>query len=202
MGYYEAKVAYGDDAFTAKLSALEKSPDFAPIFDDIKKGGVPAAMQYYYNEPLMLKMNRAIGGIPEEIKDKLTSLQKTPVTVHDACKMGDQKALNEFLNSPGNWDPDDKDAKGITCLGYAVGANRPQVVKMLLEKKASVEKVDTAGNSALHYAAAYGRTEMVKFLAGSCPVSGTNSSGQTPLALATKNKMTEAADALKAKGAK
>merc|ERR1712187_484761 len=121
-------------------------------------------MGYYYNESLMLKMNRAIGGIPGDIEDK--------------------------------------DAKGITCLGYAVGANRPEIVKTLLEKKASAEKVDTAGNSALHYAAAYGRTEMVKFFVGSCPVSGTNASGQTPLALATKNKMTEAADALKAKGAK
>merc|ERR1711972_221298 len=200
--YYEAKVAYGDDAFTAKLSALEKSPDFAPIFDDIKKGGVPAAMQYYYNEPLMLKMNRAIGGIPEEVKDKLTSLQKTPVTVHDACKMGDTKALTEFLSSPGSWDLEDKDAKGITCLGYAVGANRPEIVKILLEKKASATAVDSAGNSALHYAAAYGRTEMVKFLAASASVDATNKSGQTPLALALKNKMTEAADALKAKGAK
>merc|ERR1711862_789971 len=111
-------------------------------------------------------------------------------------------ALNEFLSSPGDWDVDDPDAKGITCLGYAVGANRPQIVKILLEKKASLGKVDASGNSALHYAAAYGRTEMVKFLADKCPVSGTNSSGQTPLALATKNKMTEAADALKAKGAK
>jgi hypothetical protein len=200
--FYESKVAYGDDAFTSKLSALERNPDFAPIFDDIKQGGVPAAMQYYYNEPLMLKMNRAVGGLPEEVKDKLTVIQKTPVTVHEACKMGDIKALEGFFNSPGSWDPDDKDAKGITCLGYAVGANRPGVVKMLLDKKASLNAVDTSGNSALHYAAAYGRTEMVKFLAGSCKVDATNTSGQTPLALATKNKMTEAADALKAKGAR
>merc|ERR1711972_282433 len=130
------------------------------------------------------------------------TLQTTPCTIWEACKMGTTSALEGFFASPGSWDVDDKDAKGITCLGYAVGANRPAVVKILLEKKASVAAVDTSGNSALHYAAAYGRTEMVKYLAGSCPVSGTNSSGQTPLALAMKNKMTEAADALKAKGAK
>merc|ERR1712039_95765 len=129
-------------------------------------------------------------------------LQTSPCTIWEACKMGNTKALESFLASPGDWDIDDKDVKGITCLGYAVGANRPAVVKVLLDKKASPAAVDTSGNSALHYAAAYGRTEMVKFLAGTCKVDATNTSGQTALSLATKNKMTEAADALKAKGAK
>merc|ERR1712039_357944 len=104
--------------------------------------------------------------------------------------------------SPGDWDIDDKDVKGVSCLGYAVGANRPQVVKLLLDKKASPAAVDSSGNSALHYAAAYGRTEMVTYLAGVCKVDAANTSGQTALALAMKNKMTEAADALKKKGAK
>merc|ERR1712039_105520 len=159
-------------------------------------------MEHSNNESLMLKLNRAMGGLPEEVRDKLTSIQKTPVTVHEACKMGDTGALQAFLDQPGDWDVNDKDAKGVTCLGYAVGANRPAVVKILLDKKADPAAVDTSGNSALHYAAAYGRTEMVKFLAGTCKVDATNTSGQTPLALAMKNKMTEAADALKAKGAK
>merc|ERR1711862_654130 len=118
------------------------------------------------------------------------------------CKMGNTSALESFLTSPGDWDTDSTDAKGVSCLGYAVGANRPAVVKVLLDKKASPAAVDSSGNSALHYAAAYGRTEMVKFLTSTCKVDGTNTSGQTPLALAMKNKMTEAADALKAKGAK
>merc|ERR1719401_91000 len=131
---------------------------------------------------------------------QLESLQKSPITVHEACKMGDSKALTAFFDSPGDFDIEEKDSKGITCLGYAVGANRPEVVKMLLEKKASVDMVDTSGNTALHYAAAYGRSEMVKFLAASSKVNATNKSGQTPLALALKNKMTEAADALTAKG--
>merc|ERR1712060_1014158 len=116
--------------------------------------------------------------------------------------MGDVAALNSFLSSPGDWDADEPDSKGISCLGYAVGANRPPVIKILLDKKANPAKVDTAGNSALHYAAAYGRTELVKYLAGTVKVDATNTAGQTPLAVALKNKMSEAADALKAKGAK
>merc|ERR1711862_158678 len=118
------------------------------------------------------------------------------------CKMGNTSALESFLTSPGDWDTDSTDAKGVSCLGYAVGANRPAVVKILLDKKADLGAVDESGNTALHYAAAYGRTEMVKYLAGTTKLDATNSAGQTALALAKKNNMTEAADALKAKGAK
>merc|ERR1712217_317406 len=126
--------------------------------------------------------------------ESLVSIQKTPVTIHDACKMGSLKAVEAFLATPGSWEIDEPDAKGITCLGYAVGANRPAVIKVLLDKKANPAAVDTAGNSALHYAAAYGRTELVKHFAKSLKKDATNTSGQTPMALATKNKMTEAAD--------
>merc|ERR1712066_145966 len=145
-------------------------------------------MEFYYDDKLMQKISKAMGGIPDGVKDRLDALQKSPVTVHEACKMGDTKALAAFLDSPGDFDIEEKDSKGITCLGYAVGANRPEVVKVLLGKKASTAAVDTAGNSALHYAAAYGRTEMVKFLIGSCKVDAANTAGQTPLALAMKNK--------------
>merc|ERR1712039_47893 len=185
-----------------KLGSLERNPDFAHVFDDIKKGGVQAAMTHYHGEALMLKLSRAMGGVDDEVKDKLVSISKTPCTIYEACKMGDIKVLENFLSQPGEWDIDDKDAKGISCLGYAIGANRPQIVKKLMEQKADPAAVDTSGNSALHYAAAYGRLELVKHFAGTLKVDGLNTAGQTPIALATKNKMTDAVAALKAKGAK
>merc|ERR1711948_18262 len=138
-----------------------------------------------------------MGGIPEDVKENLASIQKTPVTIHDACKLGDLKTVEAFFAQSGSWDVDEKDAKGITCLGYAVGANRPQVIKVLLDKKADPAAVDTAGNSALHYAAAYGRTELVKHFAKTLKKDAMNTAGQTALALATKNKMTAAMDILK-----
>merc|ERR1711972_732967 len=89
--YYSSMLGMGDDAFQSKLSGLERSPEFGPIIAAIKKG--ESVQQYYYNEPLMLKMNRAVGGLPEDVKEKLSLIQKTPVTIHEACKMGDTKAL-------------------------------------------------------------------------------------------------------------
>merc|ERR1712032_1228367 len=129
---YGSKLSYGDEMMTGKLMSLDKNPDFAHIFDDIKRGGVQAAMQHYHNEPLMLKLSRAMGGIPEEVKDRLTELHKNPVTIQGACKMGNMKAVEDFLASPGDFDIDDKDAKGVSCLGYAIGANRTEVVKLLM----------------------------------------------------------------------
>merc|ERR1712232_1458156 len=104
---------------------------------------------------------------------------KSPVTIQEACKMGDLKAVEAFM-------------------GYAIGANRTEVVKLLMSKKADPSAVDTSGGTGLHYAAAYGRTDLLSYLitAGG-KVNAANTQGQTPLALATKNKMTAAVDLLK-----
>merc|ERR1719464_1923820 len=100
--------------------------------------------------------------------------------------MGDTKSVKDYLEAnPSGVDV--KDAKGISCLGYAIGANRTAVVKLLVEKKASLEEVDTSGCSGVHYAAAYGRKELLEWLIKSGgQVNKKNTAGQTPLALATK----------------
>ena len=57
-----------------------------------------------------------------------------------------------------------EDHKGITPLGYAIGANRIAVVKLLLDNRANPYAVDSSGNSGLHYAAGYGRKELLEYL--------------------------------------
>lgn len=42
---------------------------------------------------------------------------------------------------------DSQDHKGITPLGYAIGANRIAVVKLLLDSRANPYAVDSSGNS-------------------------------------------------------
>mmetsp|Transcript_80451 Transcript_80451/g.227879 ORF Transcript_80451/g.227879 Transcript_80451/m.227879 type:complete len:278 (+) Transcript_80451:70-903(+) len=199
--YYSAKLGTGDEAVSARLAGLERSPDFAHIFEDIKRGGAQAAMANYSNEPLMLKLSRAMGGLPEEVKPSLEKIHKSPVTIQEACKMGDKKAVEDYLSAPGT-DIEAKDAKGISCLGYAIGANRTAIVKLLMDKKADPKAVDTSGGSGIHYAAAYGRKDLLEFLikAGG-DVNKKNTAGQTPLALATKNKQNATIDFLKSKKA-
>merc|ERR1712217_22727 len=197
--YYSAKLGGGDEQVSGKLLGLERSPDFAHIFEDIKRSGGQAAMANYNNEPLMLKISRAMGGIPEEVKPVLEKIHKNPVTIQEACKMGDSKSVQDFLNAPGA-DIEAKDAKGISCLGYAIGANRIAVVKLLMDKKANPKEVDTSGCSGVHYAAAYGRKDLLEFLVkNGGDVNKKNTAGQTPLALATKNKQTATVELLKSK---
>merc|ERR1711948_64367 len=168
---------------------------------DIKRSGAQAAMTNYNNEPLMLKLSRAMGGLPEEVKPVLEKIHKSPVTIQEACKMGDKKSVEDFLKAPG-MDIEAKDAKGVSCLGYAIGANRIAIVKLLMEKKANPKEVDTSGGSGVHYAAAYGRKDLLEFLIkNGGNVNAKNTAGQTPLALATKNKQTAAIDLLKSKKA-
>jgi len=53
----------------------------------------------------------------------------------------DKAAVEEYLKAPG-MDIEAKDSKGVSCLGYAVGANRIAVVKLLLDNRANPFAVD------------------------------------------------------------
>lgn len=57
---------------------LEKNPEFAHIFEDVKRGGMAAAQQHSYNEPLMLKISRAVGGIQRTSRMPSVRSSRTP----------------------------------------------------------------------------------------------------------------------------
>merc|ERR1719198_1998206 len=135
----------------------------------------------------MLKVSQKMGGVPSDVQNTLKKIDETPLNLHEAAKHGDLKSVNEYLAK--KQPLDSQDHKGITPLGYAIGANRIAVVKLLLDTRANPFSVDSNGNSGLHYAAGYGRKELVEYLliAGGS-VNQSNSQGQTPLKVATTNK--------------
>merc|ERR1712203_224100 len=135
----------------------------------------------------MLKISKKMGGLPAEMQSQLKKLDETALTFHEACKMGDLKAVQECIDKEQSLDA--QDTKGITGLGYAVGANRIAVVKLLLDKRANPYSVDSSGNSGLHYAAGYGKKELLEYLlkVGVSPTQ-TNSQGQKPIDVAKINK--------------
>merc|ERR1719160_1238178 len=113
--------------------------------------------------------------------------------------MGDLRKCQEFLAK--NTPIDVQDLKGITPLGYAIGANRIAVVKLLLDSRANPHSVDASGNYGLHYAAGYGRKELVEYLIRiGANVNQVNAEGQTPVAAASINRQTAILEILRAQG--
>jgi hypothetical protein len=198
--FYQKKLDTKDDQVQDRMKALEQDPELAPILEDIKKNGMEAVMKHYQNEELMLKFSKAMGGVPAELQPALSKINDTALSLHEAAKNGDLKAVQEFLEKKKPLDG--QDGKGITALGYAVGANRIAVVKLLLDSRANPFAVDSSGNSALHYAAGYGRKELVEYLLKTgCSVSQANSQGKKPLDVATQNKHDVVIQILKSHGA-
>merc|ERR1712061_861459 len=164
------------------------------------KNGLEAVMKYYQDEELMAKFSQKMGGLPQELQPVLKKIDDSSLTLHEASKNGDLKAVQEFLGRKRPLDA--QDHKGITPLGYAIGANRIAVVKLLLDNRANPFAVDASGNSGLHYAAGYGRKELVEYLLKvGASVSQANSQGQTPLTVATTNRQEAVLQVLKAHGA-
>jgi hypothetical protein len=202
--FYYSKLDGGDVATQQKLEGLQDDRELSAMFNDIAENGPGASARYMGSEQLMLKVSRKMGGIPGEVKPELKKLDKTPLTLHEAAKMGSSSAVDEFLEKELADGVDEKDSRGITALGYAIGANRLDIVKSLIKKKADAGACDTDGNTGIHYAAGYGRKEVLEHLIGEkgSNVNAKNSDGKTALDVAEKNGQSAAKDVLKKKGAK
>merc|ERR1719375_1823668 len=169
-----------------KMKQLEQDPELKAMFDDIKEKGPDVLMKYLQDEPLMRKVSQKLGGIRPEMTKQLMMIRDTSVSLHDAAKRGDLAKLQEFLKD--GKDINGKDFKGVTALGYAVGHDQLSTVKVLIDAKANLDEVDSVGNSAVHFAAGYGRVKVLEhLLARGASASKVNQMGMTPMAAAQQN---------------
>jgi hypothetical protein len=176
---------FSDPNVQQKFGKLAEDPDLKSFFEDVKSQG-PGAFQKYYNDTNFLsklssKMSAA--GLGPEIFQKdggsILGGASGPINnLADAAKAGDMKALKNLV-AKGN--VDQRDDKGVTPLGLAVGFDQVSAIKELLKSGANPNATDKKGNTPLHYAAAYGRKEAAKLLleAGAKP-NIKNSDGKTP----------------------
>lgn len=202
---WQQQIDESNQVFAKKMKDLEAEPEFEVLFQAVKDYQVNQVRELLKDHQLMAKVSKNMGGVPQQAARQLDKIRKTPITLQEACKHGDLRALQRYLsetdNIPNSRDIDAKDQRGVTCLGYAVGANRMQIAKLLVEVKADVNCVDAAGNTSLHYAAGYGRQEMLEYLLGQgADVNRKNSSGQTALDVAMKNQQTVSIEFLKQRG--
>jgi len=184
-----------------KMQRLQEDPELKPMFEDIKTNGQEVIMKYLSDENLMRKISQKLGGINPEMMKQLTSIQDSSVSLHDAARRGDLQRLQEFLQDGKSVNA--KDFKGVTPLGYAVGHDQLSVVKVLIDAKANINEVDSAGNGAVHFAAGYGRVKVLEhLLARGADASKVNQMGLTPLGAAQQNNQAQAVAILQRHGAK
>ena len=78
-------------------------------------------------------------------------MQAAPQSLHDAAKAGSEEELKRLIQE--GKDVNEKDRRGITALGVAVGFNRTPCIRALLDTGADVHLTDARGSTVLHYAA-------------------------------------------------
>ena len=78
-------------------------------------------------------------------------MQAAPQSLHDAAKAGNEEGLRRLIEE--GKDVNEKDRRGITALGVAVGFNRTPCIRALLDAGADVHLTDARGSTVLHYAA-------------------------------------------------
>jgi len=176
--------------------------EFADVLKDVSTLGQPAYDINRKDEDFLQKVSEKYGGIPLDLKKTLQSLQTQPVTLHEAARRGNVEAIQGFV-SERKFPVDYEDKDGISPLGYAIAAGQLQAVKTLKSLGATAFSVDSDGNSAVHYAAAYGQQEVLEYLLESSPsLSQRNAARETPLAVAQKNGQSAVAGILQSRGAK
>lgn len=204
---WERLMKEGDDEFARKIKALEEDAEFEAMFEGIKACDTEMIRSCYADDFRMMRVSKKMGGVPRECKPTLEKIRKTPLTLQEACKFGDMKQLQQYLSEtegqPELREVDARDHRGVTCLGYAIGANRMAITRLLVESKADPTQVDHSCNNGCHYAAAYGRKDILEYLIGlGVTVNAPNSGGLTPLDVATKNQRKDAVETLTKHGAK
>mmetsp|Transcript_2149 Transcript_2149/g.5446 ORF Transcript_2149/g.5446 Transcript_2149/m.5446 type:complete len:265 (-) Transcript_2149:82-876(-) len=185
--HYQASIQGDEEGFRERLQALEEDEDLKGVFGEIKTNGLEAVLKYWHDEELLQQVNERMGGLPVELQSALKKIEATSLSMHEAAKNGDLKALMEYVQKR-HQPIDTRDLEGVTPLGYAIGYNQTAVCNFLMENGADLRKVDSAGNTALHYAAGYGQKALVeRLLATSADAKQANSEGQTPCDLARLN---------------
>lgn len=188
-----AELMKNDKSYPGRFQALATDPAFAGAFNEMKAGGMDAVMKYYNDEGFLRAISQKMGGVPKEMMDAGRN-------IHDCIRAGDLAGVQKLLSVGIN--PNVKDARGISALHYAVGVNRLDILKVLMDAQADPKVVDGQGNTLLHYAAGYGHVQTTDyFLQCGLQVNQANLAGETPLDLALRNNHTAVVSSLRAKGA-
>ncbi|KAK1310472.1 Ankyrin repeat domain-containing protein 2 [Acorus calamus] len=133
-----------------RMTKIKEDPSLKPILDEIESGG-PAAMMRYWNDPEVLqKLGQAMG---------LPGAGETGETAAAAADATDE------ADEEGGYEDE-----SVVHHTASVGDVEVKCAQVLLEAGATVDALDKNKNTALHYAAGYGRKDTLQNLDGKTPI--------------------------------
>jgi len=142
-----------DPAMMQKIASLREDPELAPMFEEMKTGGMAAMMKYMNDQTFLTKIGEKLGDVPMAASAPPTTAQQAaPPEINnilDAARYGDVEAIEDFC-AIGKGDMVDEE--GRTALHFAVAYDQGAAAGALLENGADVNATDNSGNTALIFA--------------------------------------------------
>lgn len=169
----------------------QQDPEFAEMFAEIQKGGMPALMKIMNDPKWLTKLGERLGDIEMPAAGEGAGAGPAAAAppmpevkdLHDAAKYGDLEGAEDFIAI--GKDVNAVDAEERSPLHFAAGAAHLEIAEALIDAGANLESVDSKGNTPLMYAAGYGRPALVALLLDKgASVTGKNGTGKTAADLA------------------
>ncbi|XP_052191970.1 ankyrin repeat domain-containing protein 2B isoform X2 [Diospyros lotus] len=157
------------DQLEERMARIKEDPALKPILDEIETGGPVAMMRYWNDKDVLQKLGEAMG-----------------LAVAGESATSAENSGPDETEEPGNED------ESIVHRTASVGDVEVKCAQVLLEAGALVDALDKNKNTALHYAAGYGRKECVALLLEhGAAVTLQNLDGKTPIDVAKLNNQHE-----------
>ena len=182
---FMAAAERGNDKILGALLTHGADPS---ITDDSGLNAVHFACSNGHINVLVLLRNTSIDWSKESTAKIVNAEWRKKVTpLHIAAQSNDSRVLEYLLNQGLALHLDACTDKGETPLSLAVWQSTPENVSLLLSKEADTTIMDEYGNSAVHWAAAWGLKEVIaEFIEHGSDLGLLNSCGLTPEFVARK----------------
>ncbi len=147
----DGKAIYGFDRAEAAEAAALAFGEGAYVVDTLAKGYQPMLSEVIGGELLIAGLSGWDTGKPGQLDLDFIEAAKKHIALAHA-----------FLEKGANINAAGKD--GGTALHWAVGGNKPDIVRLLLERGAKAAPVDTQGQTPLHIAQKKNRSDIVALI--------------------------------------
>ena len=186
------------------MAALEKDPEFAPMFDDIRKNGLAAFARYQQDPVFMAKIAEKMPKMDKDVEAKMADIAApgvgratSPIDVTNDARLMDSGDEDEYD------DADDEEEYEVENLFDAARYGNLEICnEMLSTTPGDLNAQDDVGRTPLHFAIAFGHEKVARrLMKEGADLAIVDEKGNTPLHYAAGYGYEAIVEALIARGA-